>query len=62
MYAVLVTSSAYALEVFGQLYCDRTDCENDFDELINKWGWGGFTIQDIERCQSSARAVALAYN
>ena len=24
--------------------------------------WGGFTTQDIERCQSSARVVALVYN
>jgi len=61
-YAVLVTSSAYALEMFGQLYRDRADCENGFDELKNQWGWGGFTTQDIERCQSSARAVALVYN
>ncbi|UUZ66169.1 transposase (plasmid) [Polaromonas sp. P1-6] len=61
-YAVLVTNSAYALEVFGQLYRDRADCENGFDELKNQWGWGGFTTQDIERCQSSARAVALVYN
>ena len=61
-YAVLVTSSGYALEVFGQLYRDRADCENGFDELKNQWGWGGFTTQDIERCQASARAVALVYN
>jgi Transposase DDE domain group 1 len=61
-YAVLVSSSAYPLEVFGQLYRDRADCENGFDELKNQWGWGGFTTQDIERCQSSARAVALVYN
>ncbi|MFZ3141275.1 transposase [Polaromonas sp.] len=61
-YAVLVTNSAYALEVFGQLYRDRADCENGFDELKNQWGWGGFTTQDIERCQTSARAVALVYN
>ena len=61
-YAVLVTSSAYPLEVFGQLYRDRADCENGFDELKNQWGWGGFTTQDIERCQSSATAVALVYN
>jgi len=61
-YAVLVTSSAYALEMFGQLYRDRADCENGFDELKNQWGWGGFTTQDIERCQTSARAVALVYN
>lgn len=38
--AVLVTSSAYALEVFGQLYRDRADCENGFDELKNQWGRG----------------------
>jgi hypothetical protein len=61
-YAVLVTNSTYALEVFGQLYRDRADCENGFDELKNQWGWGGFTTQDIGRCQTSARAVALVYN
>lgn len=61
-YAVLVTNSVYSLEVFGQLYRDRADCENGFDELKNQWEWGGFTTQDIERGQSSARAVALVYN
>ena len=44
------------------LYRDRADAENGFDELKNQWGWGGFTTQDIERCQTSARAVALVYN
>lgn len=61
-YAVLVTNSTYPLETFGQLYRDRADCENGFDELKNQWGWGGFTTQDLERCQTSARAVALVYN
>ena len=61
-YAVLVTNSSYALDAMAQLYRDRADCENGFDELKNQWGWGGFTTQDIERCQSSARAVALVYN
>lgn len=46
----------------GQLYRDRADCENGFDELKNQWGWGGYTTQDIERCNLSARAVALVYN
>jgi len=46
----------------AQLYRDRADCENGFDELKNQWGWGGFTTQDIERCQTSARSVALVYN
>jgi hypothetical protein len=46
----------------AQLYRDRADAENGFDEVKNQWGWGGFTTQDIERCQTSARAVALIYN
>ena len=61
-YAVLVTNTAYNLHAIAQLYRDRADCENGFDELKNQWGWGGFTTQDIERCQTSARSVALIYN
>jgi len=61
-YAVLVTNSDYSLEAMGQLYRDRADCENGFDELKNQWGWGGYTTHDIERCNLSARAVALIYN
>jgi hypothetical protein len=61
-YAVLVTNSRYATAAMGQLYRDRADCENGFDELKNQWGWGGFSTQDIERCNLSAQAVALVYN
>lgn len=61
-YAVLVTNSSYDLSAFGQLYRDRADAENGFDELKNQWGWGGFTTQDMARNQTSARAVALIYN
>jgi len=61
-YAVLVTNADYPLEAMGQLYRDRADCENGFDELKNQWGWGGYTTHDIERCNLSARAVALIYN
>jgi hypothetical protein len=61
-YAVLVTNADYATEAMGQLYRDRADCENGFDELKNQWGWGGYTTQDLERCNLSARAVALIYN
>ena len=46
----------------GQLYRDRADAENAFDELKNQWGWGGFTTHDLHRCQLSARGVALIYN
>lgn len=61
-YAVLVTNADYDLDAIGQLYRDRADCENGFDELKNQWGWGGYTTQDLERCNLSARAVALIYN
>jgi hypothetical protein len=61
-YEVLVTNSGYRLEAMAQLDRDRADAENGFDELKNQWGWGGFTTQGIERCQTSARAVALIYN
>lgn len=61
-YAVLVTNTDHTLEAIGQLYRDRADCENGFDELKNQWGWGGYTTQDLERCNLSARAVALIYN
>jgi hypothetical protein len=61
-YAVLVTNSDYDLDAIGQFYRDRADCENGFDELKNQWGWGGYTTQDLERCNLSARAVALIYN
>ncbi len=49
-YAVLVTNADYKVEHIGQLYRDRADCENGFDELKNQWGWGGYSTQDIERC------------
>lgn len=61
-YTVLVTNAPYELTAIGQLYRDRCDCENGFDELKNQWGWGGFTTQDMHRSQITARAVALVYN
>lgn len=61
-YAVLVTDANYPLESIGQMYRDRADAENTFDELKNQWGLGGFTTQDLSRCQTVARACALVYN
>ena len=61
-YAVLVTNTDYEVLGLGQLYRDRADAENAFDELKNQWGWGGFTTHDLHRCQLAARGVALAYN
>jgi hypothetical protein len=61
-YVVLVTNSRFGVAQIAQLYRDRADCDNGFDELKNMWGWGGYSTQDIERCNLSARAVALIYN
>jgi len=61
-YAVFVTDLDYPLEAIGQLYRDRADAENAFDELKNQWGLGGFTTQDIKRCQTVARSCALVFN
>jgi hypothetical protein len=61
-YAVLVTDLTDELLTLAQLYRDRADSENTFDELKNQWGWGGYTTQDLARCRLSALAVALIYN
>jgi len=61
-YAVLVTSLEAELFTIAQLYRSRGDAENNFDELKNQWGWGGFTTHDVKRCQFMARIVALATN
>jgi hypothetical protein len=61
-YAVLVTSLTGEILTIGQLYRDRADSENSFDELKNQWGWGGFTTQDLKRCRLMAGCVALIYN
>ncbi|MGH8648305.1 MAG: transposase, partial [Burkholderiales bacterium] len=61
-YAVLVTSLDAEVLTIAQLYRDRADCENVFDELKNQWGWGGYTTQDLARCRLAARMVALVYN
>jgi Transposase DDE domain group 1 len=61
-YAVLVTSLEAEVLTIAQLYRDRADCENVFDELKNQWGWGGFTTHDLARCRLVARMVALVYD
>jgi len=61
-YAVLVTDAPYRLGAIGQLYRDRADAENGFDELKNQWGLSGLTTADMNRCQSTARVCALVYN
>ena len=63
-YGILVTSLEGEWEylTLAQLYRDRGDAENAFDELKNQWGWGGFTTQDLKRTQITARMTALVYS
>jgi hypothetical protein len=61
-YSVLVTSMQDEVFTMAQLYRDRGDSENNFDELKNQWAWSGFTTQDRKRCQIMARLTALIYN
>lgn len=61
-YAALVTSLDCEVSTLGQLYRDRADCGNVFDELKNQWGWSGFTTQDLTRCRLIAGMIALFYN
>ena len=61
-YQVLVTNTAYDIPALSQLYRDRGDCENNFDELKNHWGWGGFNSKKLKRTQLMASLVGLVYN
>jgi Transposase DDE domain group 1 len=61
-YQVLVTNLGEELLSVSDLYRQRADAENVYDELKNQWGWGGFTTRDRLRCQVAARNVALIYN
>ena len=61
-YSVLVTSLDDGVVTIIDHYRDRADCENNFDEIKNHWGWGGYTTQDMKRCRFISRMVALVYN
>jgi hypothetical protein len=61
-YSVLVTSLTDEVVSIVQHYRDRADCENNFDEIKNHWGWGGFVTQKIKPCRLIARIIALIYN
>jgi len=61
-YAVLVTSLEDEALTIVQHYRDRADCETNFDEIKNHWGWGGSTTRDIKPCRLIARIIALIYN
>ena len=63
-YGILVTSLEGEWEnlTLAQLYRNRGDIENAFDELRKQWGWGGFATQDLKRTQITTRMTTLVYN
>jgi len=61
-YSVLVTNLDDELVTLMRHYRDRADCENNFDEAKNQWGWGGFVTRQLQTSQIMARLVALIYN
>jgi hypothetical protein len=61
-YSVLVTALDAEVITIVQHYPDRADCENNFDEIKNQWGWCGFVTQTLAPCRLIARMIALVYN
>jgi len=61
-YIVLASTIHYGVDALVCLYRERGGPENPFDELKNQWGWAGFTTQDIDQWQVTARLVAQIYN
>ena len=62
-YCALVTNNATMdATAISQLYRDRGDCENNFDELKNQWGWAGFTTRKLKPCKVMARLIAVVAN
>ena len=59
---VLVTNLDWEPRALADMYRQRADCENAFDELKNQWGWGGFVTRDLFRSRVAARTAALIYN
>jgi len=61
-YSVLVTNLEDELVTLMRHYRDRANCENNFDETKNQWGWGSFVTRQLQTSQIMARLVALIYN
>jgi hypothetical protein len=61
-YSILITNLDDELVSLMRHYRDRADCENNFDEIKNQWGWGGYVTRKLQTSQIMARMVALIYN
>lgn len=63
-FAVYVTNlpAEYDGWQIQQLYRDRADTENVFDELKNQWGFSGFCAKSRATTELAARLLLLVYN
>lgn len=63
-FAVYVTNLGddYNAWQIQQLYRDRADVGNAFDELKNQWGFSGFCAKSRPTIELAARLLLLVYN
>lgn len=57
-----LTESQFDAFQIAELYQQRADCENIFDELKNQWGLAGFCSQHSNVTELAARMTLLSYN
>ncbi len=63
-FAVYVTNLSLEQDAWQilQLYRDRADTENVFDELKNQWGFSGFCAKARATTELAARLLLMVYN
>jgi hypothetical protein len=61
-FALVTNDSELEPVALTQLYRDRGDCENNFDEYKNQWGWGGFVTRKLKPTRATARLTAIVAN
>ena len=61
-FALVTNDHALDPVALTQLYRDRGDCENNFDEYKNQWGWAGFVTAKLKPTRAMARLIAIVAN
>jgi hypothetical protein len=57
-----ISPATYDAFQIAEIYQQRADCENVFDELKNQWGLAGFCSQHSNVTELAARLTILSYN
>ncbi len=61
-FALVTNDRELAPVALTQPYRDRGDCENNFDEYKNQWGWAGFVTNKFKPTRAMARLIAIVAN